>query len=167
MLQRALLVINFFLLFLIFYSSNLFAQEKIDFDNSLRLSFYKNIKVPHSITDSCEGTIVLLDFYIDENYNILNIRFSDNANQDLKSELKKKENKLDTKSLVIYSQRNKINNIHFIYPVIFILNKESCLNTKNLINNPMRLITNFDGELLTYPALIREPITITISDVVH
>lgn len=84
--QHAKNILFFFIL--IFFANKVSSQEiENNFDQFFVKSFYKNFRVPKSIRDSCAGTSILLDFYVDGDFNLMSFKFSDNAGKELKDEL--------------------------------------------------------------------------------
>lgn len=151
--QHAKNILFFFIL--IFFANKVSSQEiENNFDQFFVKSFYKNFRVPKSIRDSCAGTSILLDFYVDGDFNLMSFKFSDNAGKELKDELLRISKKLDTKFISNHLKSNNIKDIHLVYPILFLSRREEC-NTTNLIVNPGEFFTLFNGVLLDKPCLIR------------
>lgn len=156
--QNARNILIFFTL--ICFANKASSQEvNSNFDQFFVKSFYKNFRVPNSVRDKCAGTSVLLNFYVDEDFKVVNFKFSDNTGEELKEELRRISEKLDTKFISNYLKRNNINKIHLVYPILFLSRSEECDN-QNFRVSPGDVSTQFNGALIDKPCFIRDTLTI-------
>ncbi len=156
--QNARNILIFFT-FICFTNKALSQEVSSNFDQFFIKSFYKNFRVPNSIKDKCAGTSVLLNFYIDEDFNAMNFEFSDNAGEELKEELRRISKKLATEFISNYLKRNNLSKIHLVYPTLFLARIEEC-DDRNLMVSPGEAFTHYNGALIDKPCFIRNTLTL-------
>ena len=105
----------------------------------------------------------MLNIYLDNDYKVRKVMFSDNASNDFKKELERISGYLNTEELTNYLKSISQKDVSLIYPVSFISRKENCICQNT---TPTELYTLFDGSNVSKLCLIRNPILIYRYDVI-
>jgi hypothetical protein len=149
-----------FLIFLIFFTTNIFGQ-----DTSILSPFIRSVERNFAITeegnqDSCFFNYTLLRLDLDSNYSVCSVSFADNAADWQVEALKNVKKRFNTKPLEEYARRKGIKGISFFFP--FVTRKEgincSLSSRYPLLND---LLFRFKSEKINGNCLFADSIGLT------
>ena len=145
--------------FVIFFLSNTkqaySQQERLTY--SFEKSLFRNFKPPPELDkDSCINATIFIKLYVNSDFKVSSIEFSDNAGP-YAQELNRKKHLFSTSSIEEYSRKYMLNNYHIIIPVFFEKLTNNC-PADSLSTNSISSLSRFSKENILGKIYLADPI---------
>lgn len=120
-------------------------------------SFFRNFKPPLGLDkDSCTNATIFIKIYVNSNFKVSAIEFSDNAGPYL-GELNKKKHLYNTSYIEGYFRKNKVNDYHILVPVFFEKLAQNC-PSGDLNNYSLSSLSRFSKNNVMGKVYLADPI---------
>lgn len=143
----------------LFNANSAYSQEE-SLTYSFEKSFFNNYKPPRELDkDTCITAATFIKLYVNKDFKVSKIEFSDNAGLPYVEELNRKKHLFNTSHIEYYSRKNKVNNFHIIIPVFFEKLAQNCPSS-DLNSYSLNSLSQFSRKNLMGKVYLANPIKI-------